>query len=184
MLRNALKFLAGAGVAAALWWYTIPAYNDLLARAALPLTAVDGRLEGLRAYGQGRNITSHGPDQPLVRIPAADLTFNVILFAGLFATTPWLLRGRGLAYLAAALAVLVLTHAASVAMSIETMYAARLAAWSDARYGELEQDLWTAVTFVYRLAGMYAAPFVLWFIATELAPRPTGSRARSRKRGR
>ncbi len=168
MLRSALKFIAGAAVGVFLWSWCGPLYNELLARAAEPIMRLDARLRNGEIAGAGPMINARGseaqPDLPRIIIPADQLTYNVILLLGLFATNPSAFRNRGILRLAAVLAVLFLTHVLAVVVTVESTYATKLGPWSEAHYGALEQDFWAAAEYAYRLAGMFGVAFACWWV--------------------
>lgn len=163
MLRSALRFAAGAAIAVALWVWTVPAYNAILAVGAEPLMRIDARLRKGEVLAAGRHVNARGsdaqPDLPRVIVPADQLTYNFILMAGLFAMEPKSVRRLPLA-----LAILFATHVLALVVSIESTYATKLGPWSESHYGPLEQDIWTATEYAYRLAGMFGIAFGLWWV--------------------
>ena len=169
MLRSALRFIVGAIAAALLWYFLTPAYNSVLAIAAQPLVRIDPRLRHVELRGFGERIHGRGddehPEMPRALIPAAQLTYNFVLFGGLFATNRNVLRDRGFRRLAIALLILVATHVLAVAVAVEATYATRVGAWSEARYGPALQDFWAAFEYAYRLAGMFGIAFALWWFS-------------------
>ena len=183
MLRSALKFGAGAAIAIVVWTWTIPTYNQILAVVAEPVMRIDPRLRHGEIQGADRKVNARGsetqPDLPRVIIPADQLTYNVILLIGLFATNPRPFRDRGVLRLALALLVLFATHVLALVISIESTYATRLGPWSNAHYGPLEQDVWTAIEFAYRLAGMFAIAFACWWLTVSGSSADRKSPARS-----
>lgn len=166
MLR-ALRFAAGAAVAMAIWWYATPAYNALLCSVL--------RAAGVAATPAARAIAVTRAGAPSIQVPADQLTYNIILFAGLVAAIPPRLWKGMLAFLA-----LCAVHAIALYTTIESTYALRAGAYSDAHYSPLAQNLWNAADFIYRIGGMFAIAFVCWYVATGArGPRPETSPARS-----
>ena len=162
-MRSVLRFIAGAVVGGFLWFYATPAYDAFLGRAAAVLLRLDHRLSGTVAERDGENLRVRNPENlafPTVTIPADQLTYNLILFIGLMAARPGTLRRSALAVL-----ILVATHILAVTASIESTYATKLGAWSDAHYGGGQQDFWTATEYLYRLAGMFAIAFTVWWVS-------------------
>ncbi len=171
MFRNTLRFTLGAVAGALLWWFATPAYNVFLSSSAAVVLRADGRFDGAMIAAAGRSIVATGPKLPSIRIPADQLTFNLVLFSGLFATSRRLFRDRNLLRLLVAIAVLVITHALGVAANLEAAYATRLGDWSNTNYSPLAQDVWTAVAYIYRMGGMFAIAFACWWVAGEAAAR-------------
>jgi hypothetical protein len=154
---------------AAAWWYATPPYDEFLCkvlrRFGESVQAVDRSVHVLRA------------DAPPMQIPADQLTYNVILFAGLVAAAPPRRAWR----LLVAVLVLLAFHLLALAATIEASYATRAGAWSKAHYSPLAQDLWTSLDFLYRLGGMFAIAFVCWYAAIGAREPQPGT---SRKSGR
>ena len=181
MLRNALRFAAGAAAGIVLWIYLVPAYNVALAGATELLLRLDRRMRAVELVAAERRIVARGgreaPEIPAVVIAADQLTYNVILFLGLVATNRAPFRDRGAARLAAATAVLALTHVLAAAVSVEATYATRTGEWGSRSYTPLAQDFWTAAEYGYRLAGMFAIAFGCWWMMREsggVTSRPAG----------
>jgi hypothetical protein len=165
MLLKLLRFAAAFIVSMTLWWYATPNYNAFLSRAAEPLVRIDARLRTADLTAVGRNVIVTG--LPTARIPADQLTYNVVLFVALFATIPGLFRKRAMKMFFICIGILVVTHIIALAVSIESTCATQLRDWSESRYPDGEQDFWTAAEYVYRLAGMFGISFALWWVAGE-----------------
>ncbi|MGZ8867041.1 MAG: hypothetical protein ACXW2P_01765 [Thermoanaerobaculia bacterium] len=166
-MRKALKFTAGAALGVFLWLFASAGYNAILAAFSEPLLHIDPRLRGAEVISNGHRIIARGgdvdPTVPGVVIPADQLTYNVVLLLGLFATIESGFRDRGFLRLAIALAILFATHVLAVVVSLELTFATRTGAWGAARYSPLAQDFWTAVEYGYRLFGMFGIAFGLWW---------------------
>ena len=175
MLLRALRFILAATIAAVLWSFAAPAYNAALAFCAEPLLRIDPRLRSVDVHAVESRILARGdvhkPDLPLVIIPANELTYNLVLFAGLFCSERKPLRDGGWRRLALALGVLVLTHVLAIAVSIEATYATRLGEWSEKNYSSAQQDFWSATEYAYRLAGMFGIAFACWWVSGPAAVR-------------
>jgi hypothetical protein len=183
---RALRFLAGAVVGFLFWWYATLFYDGALAFVAERILQLDQRLCNAHLVAEERKVevTPHLCVGPKAIIPADQLTYNLILFTALFA-----MRFRSFSSFFGCLLVLVISHVLSVAVSVEATYAGHMGAWSDRHYGGLEQDVWTALEFWWRLAGMFALVFVLWWLTLEpiyQLPRPSAAprRARAVAKGR
>ena len=176
-MRRLLRFIGGAAVAMAIWWYATPPYDALLCRVL--------HWFGVAAEAAGRVVNVTRSAGPSIRVPADQLTDNIVLFAGLVAALPPRRLWRALI----ALMALLVIHVAALYTTIEATYALRAGAYSDAHYSPLAQDFWNSADFIYRIGGMFAIAFVCWYAAT--APdraresRPETSKARPpRERGR
>ena len=103
------------------------------------------------------------PASPRPGLPAADLHFNFVLLATLFALDPHpLAPGRfGRFWLAAA--ILFAIHVLALISQVESLYATRLGDWSGAHYGVVARNAWAAAFHFYEIAGRFAAPFALWW---------------------
>lgn len=169
MLRSALRFAAGVALAALVWSGIAPGYVELIAPMAQRLVSADPRLRHLDVKPQdGKMILRGGtdaPELPLGWLAADQLTYNVILLAGLFATSLNVRRARSWGAMIVAFLLLVLTHVLALATGIEQVYATTAGAWSDAHYGGNEQDFWKAALYAYQLAGMFAVSFALWWLS-------------------
>ena len=169
MLRSTLSFIAGAAIATLLWLFLTPQYNAALAAAARGIVQLDPRFSDLDVVASGRRIVARGGDArrnvPGVVVPADQLTYNVILLFGLFATNRAPLRDRGAGRFAVALIVLAATHVLATVVAIEATYATRTGAWGDGAFGEAARNAWSAIEYGYRLFGMFAIAFGLWWTA-------------------
>jgi hypothetical protein len=161
MLVKLLRFAAGFMAGMLLWWYGTPMYNEFLSRAAEPLVHIDSRLRPAHLFG-GREVVVTGV--PTGRIPADQLTYNVVLFLALFAT----IRKPSIKAFLICIAILALTHVLALVATIESTYATRIKEWSDAHYTPGEQDFWTAAEYIYRLAGMFGISFALWWASSHV----------------
>ena len=130
-------------------------------------------------------------------LPADDLTFDVILFLTLSASTRGVLRDRAVRGVALGLLLLFGFHVVALVANVESLYATQLGEWSAAHYGAFMRNLWAAAAHFWRFVGCYAAAFLLWFLFVRptASPAPSGrssSRAASaggpsrasRRRGR
>jgi hypothetical protein len=157
MLR-VLRFIAGAAVGIAIWWYATPAYNALLCSAL--------HLVGVAAEPLGRTVTVTRTGTLPIHVPADQLTYNFILFAGLVAAQPPRIWRGLIAFLA-----LCIVHAMALYTTIEATYALHAGAYSESHYSPLAQDFWKSAEFIYRIGGMFAISFVCWYAATRIGAR-------------
>ena len=166
-----------------LWRGGTPGYDRLLAGLAEPVVRLLERPPATRLYAEGTRVVIDRADFPSTSerpaLPADDLTFDVILLLTLAATTPGLFRDRAIRGLAISLLVLFALHVGALVAAVESFYATKLGAWSAATYGPVSRNFWATVSHFWRLAGCFAAPFVLWWLLI----RPAGADA-SGARGR
>lgn len=160
MLRNALRFAAGAIAGALLWWYLAPAYDGAAVSAAAHLVHLDRRLADIDAVERGRWILlrSAGGAFPTATLPGDQLTYNVILFLGLLATV----RRPSWRRVAIAVLILAASHVLTFAVAVESIYAGVRSP------GSTETNLWLMAQLFLRVVGMLAVPFgCWWWVASE-----------------
>jgi len=178
-LKLAVRVLLGFLAGLALWWSATPAYDRLLAGVAEGAIRAFERPHATRLYAEDRRLVIDRADFPSTSdrpsLPLDDLTFDVILFLALAATTPGLFRDRAMRGLAFSCGVLFALHAFAVVASVEAFYATRLGAWSAAHYGPFSRNLWATATHFWRFVGCYAAAFVLWWFLVREAAEPSAS---------
>lgn len=163
-MPRALRFVIAAAIAFAIWWYATPAYNELLCRILQRL--------GVFVEPAGRAIRAMRAGASNAQIPADQMTYNIILFAGLVAAVPPRIWKVIIATI-----ILVAFHIAAIAVNIEYTY--------------VKSGLWMSLDFLYRIGGMFAIAFVCWYAATTPAapgprpetPRKSGRAGRARPRG-
>ena len=191
-LRVVPRAALGFAASLLLWWTATPAYDRLLAAAAEPLLRFLERPPATRLYADERHLVIERSDFPSTSdrpaVPADDLTFNVILLVTLAASGPRLFTDRGMVRLAAALGILGIVHVAAVVAAVKSVYALQLGAWSAAAYGPVSRNLWAGAFHFYRFVGVFAVPFLLWWLllrveAPAVARRP-GAQRPPKRRGR
>jgi len=168
--RGAGGFLAGS----LLWLLLAGPYHAAVAAPAQWLIRAFESPAATRLKASGQEVIvdreDFPPASPRPGIPASDLDFNIALLGALFASAPKPLSDRGIARLALACAVLYLSHVAALVVGVESLYAFDLGEWSRARYGAVARNVWATATHFYRIAGIFAVPFVLWWaLAAEVA---------------
>ena len=166
MARTLLRFLAGAALGAVVWWYLTPGYNDVVALPCAGILRFDRRLRDIKSAPEQRwiQLRSASGRFPPVKIPADQLTYNFILYAGLIATDRRMFRDRHVVMTIIGIVVLFVAHVAAFTVVAESSFATVLGDWSEAHYGELEARLWVALQMFYRLLAMFAIPFaVCWW---------------------
>ncbi len=116
----------------------------------------------------------------------------MILLASLAGATPGLFRDRAMRGLALSCGILFALHVAALVAAVESFYATQLGAWSTANYGAFARNFWGTASHFWRLAGCFAAPFLLWWVLIRPAgaddtapgtPARKGSPWKRRKRG-
>jgi hypothetical protein len=169
-------------------------YNRVLGGVAEGAIRLFERPRATRLYAEGRRLVIDRADFPSTSdrpsLPVDDLTFDVILFLTLAATTPGLLRDRAVKGVAVSLLALFVLHVLAVVVNVEAFYATRLGAWSAANYGAFSRNLWATATHFWRFVGCYAAAFLLWWFlvreaaAGAVAPPAASSRPSRRRKKR
>ena len=172
LIRGAAGFLAGA----LLWSGAAEPYHRTLAPAAQAAIRLFERPAVTRLRAEKREVIVDREDFPEASsrpgIPADDLDFNVAILTALFAASPRPLSDRGLRRFGAAAAILWATHVLALVFAVESLYALSLGPWSVAHYGAVARNVWATGSHFYRIAGIFAIPFVLWWaLAREEAPR-------------
>lgn len=176
----AAGFLAGA----ALWFGAAEPYHRTLAAPAQALIRVFESPGATRLRAEKREVIvdreDFPPSSPRPGIPAQDLDFNVAILTALFATARRPLGDRSLRKIGAALAILWATHVVALIFAVESLYATELGPWSAAHYGALARNIWATGHHFYRIAGMFAIPFALWWAFTRETHRPATPAERRR----
>jgi hypothetical protein len=184
--KGILGFLAGL----AIWWGLTPAWDVAMARAAQPLirTFEDPAVTRLRP--SGREIIIDRQDFPPRSahpgLPADDLTFNFILLTTLFAANRRAWSTENVWRFLLAAAILYVIHVAAFIAAVESLYALQLGPWSLAHYGPLARNFWGGSSHFYRIIGIYASAFLLWWLLRphDEAAAVAGPRRKTRKRSR
>ena len=176
-LDGAAALRAAAGFAAALvvWFVLSAPYERTLAGAAeIAIRAFERPAATSLEAASGEIRVNRGdfpPTSARPGLPAADIHFNFVLLAALFALSPHPLRPRAFGRFWIAAVLLWVTHVAALIFQVESVYAMRLGPWSEAHYGALARNFWAAGFHFYQIAGRFAAPFVLWW----MLGRPVGA---------
>jgi len=161
-------------------------YDHLLAACAEPLVRIGERPAVTRLRAEGESIivdrSDFGPRSKRPGIPAHDLTFNVILLSTLFAAERKTFSNRNVVGFLLAVMVLFFTHVFAFVASVKSIYALQLGRWSEVHYGPIARNFWAGSAHFYRLVGIYAIAFALWWL---FRPDPeTVALPRSAKRKR
>lgn len=185
--RAALRVLL-AFVAALVVWSTFSRpYERLVARSTEAVLRAFERpaVTRLEAVDPGFRVERRDfpPGSPRPGLPAADLHFNFVLLASLFALDrkPW--EGGRVARLLLAGAVLFLVHVVALALQVQSVYATALGPWSEARYGPFARNVWAGGFHFYQIAGRFAAPFAIWWALRRGDSADEGEPSRRARRG-
>lgn len=169
MLLRLVRFVLGLALGLALWVATASPYNGLVASGTETLLGLDSRFADAEvSAGKSRmTVLSPGGAFPTAILPVAQLTYNVILLVGLFASNdrPW--RRRNVLALLVSLLLIAGLHPVGAFATAESTYANQLDAWSEAHYGNLAAGAWRIAEMFYRLVGMFGAVFVCWWLGSS-----------------
>jgi len=182
--RAAARMAAGFAAGLALWFAFAAPYDQTVAAAAgfLIRTFESPAVTSLSAQSGEIRVdrSDFPPASPRPGLPAADLHFNFVLLVALFAFVPRPLEPARFLRFWIAAAGLWAIHVLALVFQVESVYATRLGAWSEAHYGSFASNLWAGGFHFYQIAGRFAAPFALWWLLVrpEIDPR----RPRSEKR--
>jgi len=180
--RAAARMAAGFAAGLAFWLAFSGPYEKTVAATAgvLIRTFESPAVTSLSAPGAEIRVERSDlpPASPRPGLPAADLHFNFVLLAALFAFVPRPLEPRRfLRFWLAALGLWAI-HVLALVFQVESVYATRLGAWSEAHYGNFALNFWTTGFHFYQIAGRFAAPFALWWLLVRPevgTPRATNS---------
>jgi hypothetical protein len=179
--RAAARMAAGFAAGLAFWLAFSGPYEKTVAAAAEFLLRLfeSPSVTSLAAPGGEIRVdrSDFPPASPRPGLPASDLHFNFVLLAALFAFVPHPLEPRRFLRFWLAAAGLWGIHVLALAFQVESIYAMRLGAWSEAHYGSLARNFWTAGFHFYQIAGRFAAPFALWWLMVR--PEVSSRRARN-----
>jgi hypothetical protein len=163
----ALRLAAGFLLGLAFWFAFSAPYERAVAAVAERATRMTERpptTSIAASEGEFRvDRADFPPDSPRPGLPAADLHFDFVLLAALFALTPRPLEGSNLGRFAGAAAILFVVHAAALCAQVQSLYATSLGPWSEAHYGPVARNLWAGAFHFWQIAGRFAAPFALWW---------------------
>ncbi|MGE5279107.1 MAG: hypothetical protein ACM3SU_19095 [Acidobacteriota bacterium] len=186
ILAAAGRMAAGFLLALAFWFGFSAPYERVLAAAAEAVLRATERPAVTRLLPQEGEILVERSDFPPAAdrpgLPAADLHFNLVLLASLYALDrrPWQ-AGRVAAFLEGC-GVLFLTHVVALVFQVRSLYATGLGAWSAAHYGAVARNFWSAGFHFYQIAGRFAAPFAIWWALRRDEGAAGGGRGERRRR--
>lgn len=170
LARGAAGFLLGA----VLWFAAAAPYHRATAAPAQFLIRLFESPAETSLEVSGPRVIVNRDDFPESSerpdIPAGDLDFNIVILTTLFAVAKRPLSDSNLKRFAAAAGILYATHVLALVFKVETLYAMNLGAWSAAHYGTVARNFWATGTHFYRVVGMFAIPFVLWWALAERNP--------------
>jgi hypothetical protein len=179
--RAAARMAAGFAAGLAFWFAFAAPYEKTVAAAAGFLIRIfeSPAVTSLSAPGGEIRVdrSDFPPASPRPGLPAADLHFNFVLLAALFAFVPHPLEPKRFLRFWIAAAGLWGIHVLALVFQVESVYATRLGAWSDAHYDHFARNVWASGFHFYQIAGRFAAPFALWWMLVR--PEIDSRRARS-----
>jgi hypothetical protein len=190
-VRAGLRGLLGFLLSLAFWFGFSGPYEKTVAVAAQALTNVFEspdvtRLDAVKGeFRLDRRDFPPGSARP--GLSAADIHFNFVLLAALFAIDRRPLAARHVTRFLGGAGLLSIVHVLALVFQVQSVYATSLGAWSEAHYGRLASNFWATGWHFYLIAGRFAAPFALWwfFRAREAEGDPaTESRRPGRKKKR
>lgn len=189
--RAGLRGLLGFLLSLAFWFGFSGPYEKTVAVAAQALTNVFEspdvtRLDAVKGeFRLDRRDFPPGSARP--GLAAADIHFNFVLLAALFAIDRRPLAARHVTRFLGGAGLLWVVHVLALVFQVQSVYATSLGAWSEAHYGRMASNFWATGWHFYLIAGRFAAPFALWwfFRAREAEGEPaTEFRRPSRKKKR
>lgn len=107
---------------------------------------------------------------PIPGVDATPIAANLVLFLALLGATPGFTERRALRGAALAGLLLVASQVVHLALTVETLYATQLGAWSEYAYTRFQRELAATGRYFFDIALKYALPFVLWgvFVAVPV----------------
>lgn len=167
--KLSLKVLGGLLAGLALWIGFSPFYRGaVMGPAELVLNLSESpditELHPDEDRGIIVNRTDFPPESPRPGVALHDLTFNVILLFALFALSRPAFSNANIGGLGLALVALWLTHVIALVVHIKKIYALQLGPWSVANYGAFSRNFWGSLEHFYRIVGLYAIAFALWWL--------------------
>ena len=178
----AIRLVAGFLVALAFWFLFSPIYESAVAPAAEILIRLGESPAMTRLEAPGKEFLLKRADFPpgarQPGLPSADLHFNFVLLAALFALhrRPW--RTDRMVKLLLAMLCLYAIHVIFLVFEVESLYATRFGDWSAAHYGKVARNFWAGGFHFYQIAGRFAAPFAIWWFLGRDEPAPAGEAPR------
>lgn len=167
MLWRIVKLALGLAVGVALWLLCSDAWNHALAAMTQPLMRLDPRLADGSLVAVGRTIVVQPLREtlPTATLFASEMTFNVILLVGLFASNRAPFSDRNVKAFLIAFAIVLLLQPLGLFVSIESTYANQQGRWSEQHYGNTASWIWLDAEMFYRLIGMFGIVFAAWWIS-------------------
>jgi len=150
------------------WWALSAPYARVLAALTEPLIRIVERPPVTRLIADGTEMTIDRDDfprsSPRPGLMLMDITANIILLATLFAVMRRPLSDRNVPRFLLAMLALMLVHIAAIIANVQSIYALRLGPWSALHYGPVARNFWGAGAHFYTVAGVFGAPFALWWL--------------------
>ena len=182
----AIRLVAGFVLALAFWFLFAAIYEGAVAPAAELLIRLGESPAMTRLEAPGKEFLLRRSDFPpgakQPGLPSADLHFNFVLLAALFALhrRPW--RTDRVVRLMLAMLLLYAVHVIFLVFEVESLYATRFGEWSAAHYGKLARNFWAAGFHFYQIAGRFAAPFAIWWLVGRDEPAQAAEQIKGPRR--
>jgi hypothetical protein len=166
-LRAFLRRLPLSLAAAVLLWAVVkPVYAPALCATTQTLARLFEVPPASAVVLQGNDAllgrTDLRADSGWLKVPLAQIHFNLVPFLALVLALPHPLAGRGWRRLLAALAVLAAAHVLSLFFQLRFMEAFSMGPWSRASYSDVARNIYAALRYFFDIPVTFALPFVLW----------------------
>ena len=188
VLKRVSKAIVGFFAGLAFWWGISAPYHRIVAPPAEMILRATETPSVTRLEPREMEIIVNRDDFPVRSarpgVPMFDLTFNVILLFALFSASRETFSNRNVIGFLAACALLYVSHVGALIVTVKSIYAMKLGAWSTANYGAVARNVWAGTEHFYRVVGLYGIAFALWWILRPegVALRLRGNRTRQRRR--
>ncbi len=186
--KRVLKGFAGFFVGLAVWLALSPPYNRAIAGASEAILRLAESPSVTRLRPEETEIIVDRDDFPprsaRPGVPLQDLTFNIILLVTLFASSAETFSNRNIVGFLFGCLILYATHVFGLIAAVQTIYALKLGAWSEAVYGPISRNFWSGFSHFYRLVGLYAFAFAIWWGLRPSESRPAEANAGRKKKRR
>lgn len=160
------RLLIGLALGAFLYVAVGPVYHRFLRAAGDLVLRITEPKAQMRLHQAGDQVVINRKDFPSPSFrPALSiqyLTYNVVLLSALFAIPRRPLADRNVYAFFKSLGILFLTHVLALVAQAHSILALNLGTWSDAHYGVVARNFWTAASHFYGLFGAFGIAIALW----------------------
>jgi hypothetical protein len=166
-MRSFLRRLPFAlAIAATLWLLSRPAYNPALCAAAQFVARLFEVPPASAVVLQGNDAllgrTDMRADSAWLKVPLAEISFNIVPWLALALALPHPFAGRGWRKLVLAFAVLAAAHTLALVFHLKFLEACSMGAWSRANYSDLAREAYAALQYFFDIPVTFALPLLLW----------------------